>query len=854
MIGMKNLFFVFIFSILFSCNTQPENEALLVEGVSAELATFRKKQVSDVIYNLSFHIPLKKEESIASKLELNVNLSNNKNHLILDFNEDKSHIKHVQANDDSIPINHQKEHLIIDKKYLKEGENTVSVLFDAGEKSLNRNEDYLYTLLVPDRASTLFPCFDQPDIKAKYVLDITVPKSWKVLSGAPLAQKEEQADFTKYIYGVSDKMSTYLFSFVAGEFQEVAKKPDSMEMNLLYRENDQAKIDASIDEIFKLHQESVDFLEDYTRYNFPFQKMDFASIPGFQYGGMEHVGAIQYRESSLFLDESATQESLLNRAKLIAHETSHMWFGDLVTMKWFDDVWLKEVFANFMADKIVNGSFPEINHDLRFLTSHYPSAYSEDRTRGATPIRQKLDNLKNAGTLYGNIIYHKAPIMMRQLEAIMGNGSFKKGMRNYIKTYANDNADWNDLMDLLNNETPIDLKQWSEVWVNQPGRPIISDSISYKNGKIENFEIYQKAEDGIDKLWAQAFSLGFVYPDSVHTVSVEIKDKKTILNKFVGMAKPLAIVYNYDGLGYGVFPVDLSNLSISNIKDDLARGYAYINLYENMLNGTISPMVALNEFINGFKVEDEDLIVNLISGRIGSTFWKYLSNEQRDEMQQSLEVILKERLSENLSPSIKKTVFYLYQSIAYSETGKDFLYDIWNKTTTIDSLKLNENDYTGLAGTLAIYKHEKADEILNKAKEDITNADRKKRFEFLLPTLSNDELVRDDFVKSLSKPENREKESWVLSALSNINHPLRQDSAKKHLRFYLDLVEEIQLTGDIFFPKGWLDVTIGYYTSGEANQVLKEFLNDNPDFSPVLKNKLLQSTDGLYRVQELWEM
>ncbi|MFL1013041.1 M1 family aminopeptidase [Flavisericum labens] len=850
---MKYLFFVFSLIAIFSCNTKPEKDTLLVEGVSSDLATLRKHQVSDLVYHLSFHIPLDKEESIPSKLELNLNLNDKKNHLYLDFNEDKSNLKKVLANGDSIPVNHQKEHLIIDKKYLKNGSNIIVVVFDAGEKSLNRNEDYLYTLLVPDRASTLFPCFDQPDLKAKYKLEITAPKAWNVLTGAALNQKEEGVDFTRHVYKMSDKMSTYLFSFVAGVFNEVEKKPRDRAMTLLFRENDEAKINASIDDIFNLHQESVEFLEDYTQYDFPFQKMDFASIPGFQYGGMEHVGAIQYRESSLFLDESTTQERLLNRARLIAHETSHMWYGDLVTMKWFDDVWLKEVFANFIADKIVKGSFPEINHDLRFLTSHYPSAYSEDRTQGATPIRQKLNNLKNAGTLYGNIIYHKAPIMMRQLEAIMGEQPFNNGMRNYIKKYANDNADWNDLVDLLDKETPIDLNKWSEIWVNQSGRPLISDSITYKGGKIDSFEIYQSAEDGKDKLWAQAFDLGLIYKDSVHMVSVNIKGRKIKLNKVKGMPKPEALIYNYNGLGYGVFPIDVSNLRIIDIKDEVARGYCYINLYENMLNGNVSPKVTLNELIKGFKFEDEDLIINLVSRKIGSVFWKYLSANDREKMLEPLETILKSRLNENLSPSIKKTVFYLYQSIAYSEGGKAFLYDIWNKTTKIDNLRLNENDYTGLATTLAIYNHEKAQEILNQAQNDITNTDRKERFKFLLPALSNSESIRDGFMKSLSKPENREKESWVLSALSYIHHPLRQDSAKKHLRFCLDLVEEIQRTGDIFFPKAWLDATIGRYSSEDAYQVLQEFLNDNPDFSPVLKNKLLQSTDGLYRAQKIRE-
>ena len=130
---------------------------------------------------------------------------------------------------------------------------------------------------------------------------------------------------------------------------------------------------------------------------YPFEKLDFVLIPSFQFSGMEHAGAIFYNSASTFLDETATQEQVLSRASLIAHETAHMWFGDLVTMKWFDDVWMKEVFANFMAAKIVNPSFPAIDHDLRFLLQHYPPSYDVDRTAGANAIRQPLDNLNDGG-------------------------------------------------------------------------------------------------------------------------------------------------------------------------------------------------------------------------------------------------------------------------------------------------------------------------------------------------------------------------------------------------------------------------------------------------------------------------
>ena len=187
---------------------------------------------------------------------------------------------------------------------------------------------------------------------------------------------------------------------------------------------------------------------------------------------MEHAGAIFYNASGLLLDQSATQNQLLGRASVIAHETAHMWFGDLVTMRWFNDVWMKEVFANFMAAKIVNPSFPEINHELRFLLAHYPAAYDVDRTPGTNAIRQPLDNLNEAGTLYGAIIYQKAPIVMRQLETILGETPFRDGLREYLRAHRFANATWPDLIALLDARTPEDLAAWSRAWVEEPGRPV----------------------------------------------------------------------------------------------------------------------------------------------------------------------------------------------------------------------------------------------------------------------------------------------------------------------------------------------------------------------------------------------
>jgi aminopeptidase N len=846
------LCFIALTTIGFS-QSKPKEDLVIDNGVSEQLAIFRKHQISDVTYGLSFEIPQQKQQEINSNLILNLSIADLSEPLYLDFKVKTQNIKSIQVNSKSTAIVHEKGHIVIAAKDLIFGKNTVVISFIAGDLSLNRNDDFLYTLLVPDRASTLFPCLDQPNIKATYKLSLTVPKDWTVLAGAKVKEKVEKGDFASYTFGESDKMSTYLFSFVAGKFKTITQKPENREMTMLYRENNAEKIKTSTDTIFNLHQQALDFLEKYTNYKFPFQKLDFASIPVFQYGGMEHVGAIQYRESTLFLDNSATDSEKLDRAKLIAHETSHMWFGDLVTMKWFDDVWMKEVFANFMADKIMNPIFPKVNHNLQFLTAHYPNAYAEDRSLGTHPIKQNLANLKDAGSLYGAIIYNKAPIMMRQLEASMGKEAFQKGIEKYIKKYANDNADWNNLVEILDAETPLDMQKWSAVWVNKSGRAIFKDKVEYDSkNQISKFEISQQAEDKSANVWPQIFDIGLVYSDHVKVINVTIKDKNLLVKQAIGLAKPVAVIYNYNGFGYGVFPLDGNTTqTVLTLKDEVARASAYINIYENTLTGTIAPDKAFDCFVKGIQQEENELVLKIITNQTNAIFWKFLTEKQQTKAQKQLEDVLYERLQANLPSNIKKTLFNLFSSIAYSDSGKAKLYSIWNKEKVITGLKLNEDDYTNMAMNLAIFKHEKADEILNKTRATITNPDKQKRFEFLLPSLSKDELVRDAFVKSLKEDENREKESWVSVGLANIHHPLRQESAQKYIRLSLDLVTEIQQTGDIFFPKDWLNNTVGKYSSKYAFDEVQRFLKENPNFSPILKRKLLQATDGLYRAQNI---
>ena len=224
---------------------------------------------------------------------------------------------------------------------------------------------------------------------------------------------------------------------------------------------------------------------------YPFGKFDFLLVPAFQFGGMEHPGAIFYNASGLMLDESATQNQQLERASVISHETAHMWFGDLVTMRWFTDVWMKEVFRQLHGGEdrqpVVSPSTTTCDSCSRTTRRH-----EVDRTEGTNAIRQPLANLSDAGTLYGNIIYDKAPIVMRQLETLLGPDPFRDGMREYLRRFAFGNATWSDLVAILDDKTPDDLASWSRAWVDERARPVITTALTIENGRIATLTLSQR--------------------------------------------------------------------------------------------------------------------------------------------------------------------------------------------------------------------------------------------------------------------------------------------------------------------------------------------------------------------------
>lgn len=826
-------------------------EPPVTPGVSEVLARARRATISGVAYNFNLTIPALKTEPIAAVEQVSFNLKDNRYPVQLDFKAPTEYLHRLVLNGQPVAIDHRAEHLVLPAAALQLGHNVLQLDLRAGELSLNRNADYLYTLLVPDRARTVLPVFDQPDLKATFTLALTVPAGWQAVANAPVQDSVLTDAAKRYTFATSDSISTYLFSFAAGKFSRVSRTENGRPMTLLHRETDPAKLRSSLGPIFRLHAEALSFMEQYTGLPYPFQKFDFVAIPDFQYGGMEHVGAIDYKASSLFLDEGATQDQVLARSSLVAHETAHMWFGDLVTMRWFDDVWMKEVFANFMADKVTQVAVKNSNYDLKFVLDHYPAAYGIDRTAGANPIRQPLANLQDAGSLYGNIIYHKAPIMMRQLERLMGPEAFRDGLREYLRKYAHGNATWPELIDILDARTPADLQAWNQVWVNQPGRPVFSYRISGGHDQRYGLYLTQTAEDGSDRLWPQQFEV---------LIESATGEQQTLTVQMDGREQgiripfqPRRIVFNSTGLGYGVFPVaaDLP-ATVTQLKDPVARAASYINLYENMLRGEGSkPLELLAAYRAALTREPEELNLKLLTGQASAVFWQFLTPAQRRAVGPGLEADLWAALAKNPVPNAKKQLFKTYQSVALTPAAQARLYQIWQTQKAPAGVKLTEDDYTALALALAVRDYAVPAPILPAQLARISNADRRQRLQYLMPALSPDVATRDAFFETLKTKAGRAKEAWVTAALGYLHHPLRQATSEKYLPASLDLLQEIQLTGDIFFPYSWLQATLGSYQSATAAATVRAFLAAHPDYNPQLRAKLLQAADDLFRAERL---
>ncbi len=834
-------------------------------GISLALARTRAAQIADLRYIVRLDLPSERLASIDADITIAFMLDHVDGPLVLDFAPNSGGtLETCTINDDVVEPEAVNGHLLIPAEKLRPGANTLHFVGTAGDASLNRREDHLYSIFVPARAHEDIPCFDQPDLKAQFALTLTVPVEWTAVANGEVASRKNvpAADGsgmrTVFEFVETPPIPTYLFAFAAGRFMEDTGTRDNRRIRIYHCGVDPEIFARNRGAILDAHAEALRWLESYTDIPYPFGKFDIVLLPAFQFSGMEHPGAIFYNAQALLLDQSATRERQLARADVIAHETSHIWFGDLWTMKWFDDVWLKEALANFMAAKIVNPRFPDLDHDLRFLHTNYPNAYDVDRTAGTNAIRQPLDNLKDAGSLYGAIIYLKSPIVMRQLAMLIGEQTLRDALCEFLAKYRFRNASWEDLLDLLASHTALDLHAWSRAWIDGAGRPIVSADLSTGNGlaHLNLHSINAAAADGAAsdaprQKWPQRLEVGLGYGRWVEHISMSL-DGRADVATVVGYPPPAWVLPNGRGIGYGEFRLDEGSLkwlllNLPDVPDALTRAAAWLTLWDAMLAKDITAESLMALAVRAVPLETSELNLQRILVYIERMFWIFLTPAQRETNAKWLGAILRATLGSAPSMSQKAAIFGTLRAVATTDTMVEWMRALWRGDTRIDGLPLSESDYITLVKELAVRVPD-GDTLVQQQLGRTRNREGRDALAFVAPAVSPDPDLRGRFFDTISEPANRRREPWVVDGMRWLHHPLRADASVKYIEPGLLLLTEVKRTSDIFLPKRWVDAMLMGHSSPRAAGHVRRFLETRPpDYPLALRRMVLASADYLFR-------
>ena len=349
--------------------------------------------------------------------------------------------------------------------------------------------DYLYTNFEPYDANRLFPCFDQPDLKATYATRVTVPAAWQVISITAASGVEDQGERKVWTFPPSARISTYIYALHGGEYQRWESLASDIPMRLFARASIAERVHP--EHWFGPTEQGFAFFQAYFDIPYPFDKYDQVIVPHFNAGAMENVGAVTFSERFL-RSGKVTRQARRSLASVILHEMAHMWFGNLVTMDWWNGLWLNESFATFMANLALREgtAFTEAPLDAFRRTVF---AYRADERDTTHPIEMPTPTTDVAFANFDAITYSKGSATLAQLNQLVGPRPFQLGVRNYLRSQAYGNATIGDFIGAIGSAADRNLESWSADWLDQPGTNGVEVEFDCSDGQVVSLAVRQTA-------------------------------------------------------------------------------------------------------------------------------------------------------------------------------------------------------------------------------------------------------------------------------------------------------------------------------------------------------------------------
>ena len=827
------------------------------DGIPRELARQRAAQLSDIHYHLRFALtPHAPSTSAHEDLQFRAKSATD---VLLDFREGA--LTNLTVNGVVIPAKIESGHIELPASAIRAGQNSVAIDFTApvatAGKAITRFEDkddnteYLYTLFVPMDAEMAFPCFDQPDLKARFHLELAAPESWTVISNTPI-ESQSPADTSGQrltTFSETRPISTYLFAFAAGPFRKVHET--SGLPGLYVRQSQFKKAEAEAPEVQQVTAQGIDYLSKFFAQPFPFPKYDLVLIPGFAYGGMEHAGATFLREESVLFRTAPTHSDHLNRDILLLHELTHQWFGDFTTMLWFDDLWLKEGFAQYMAYQALAALQPDENIWKRFYLSIKPAAYGIDSTKGTTPIYQNIENLKDAKSAYGAIVYSKAPGVIKQLAFVLGEEQFRDGLRLYLQEHAYSNAEWSDLVHAFETVSGKPLQNWAAMWIRHRGMPQVDVAWSCDaQNRIDHFTLTQR--DVLDEggVWPIATQVLLAYPSGAPLrLRAQLDAQSADLPEALAKSCPEYVFLNDQDYAYGRFLLD--NRSRKAVFDHLGeipgtfdRALLWGSLWDSVREADLAPRDFLELALRLLPNELDEELAQALIGHVTTGLHRYVSDATRAQIAPKFETLASDRMLHSDQQDFRIIWFRALRAIAESPQGRAQLKDILAGKLAVPGVVLRPLDrWTMLTALIALNDPDSGALLAGEQKRDPSGDGQKYAYmaQAARPDAATKQKYFNDYLHDPSRPED-----WIAQSLGAFNYWNQSQLTLPYLKPALEALPQVKRERKIFFLLGWLNAFIDGQQSLAAQAQVRDFLSTAP-LDKDLQLKILEVSDELDR-------
>jgi aminopeptidase N len=507
-------------------------------------------------------------------------------------------------------------------------------------------EVYLYTQFeVPD-SRRMFAVFEQPDLKATFSFNITAPSYWKVVSNSPTPEPHELREgVSVWNFEPTPRISSYITALVAGPYVEVNDQLVSssgkvIPLGVFCRKSLFEYLDAEY--IFEKTKQGFEFFESEFGVAYPFEKYDQLFVPEFNAGAMENAGAVTFTETYVFRSKvtDATRE---RRVVTILHELAHMWFGDLVTMRWWNDLWLNESFAEYASTLATQEATEWHGAWATFASLEKSWAYRQDQLPSTHPIVAEINDLEDVQVNFDGITYAKGASVLKQLVAWVGQEPFMRGVSSYFKKHAYQNTELKDLLKELEAESGRDLSEWSKLWLETAGVNLLRPEIEEKDGVIESFAILQSAISDYPYLRPHRLAVGFyneVGGKLVRTerVELDVQGAKTSVPELVGKARPALVLLNDDDLTYAKIRLDEQSFAtaqalLSRIEDPLARALVWGSAWDATRDGESSGRAFIDLVLSHIGNESESTTMMTLLRQLLTVANLYVAPEHRLDAQ-----------------------------------------------------------------------------------------------------------------------------------------------------------------------------------------------------------------------------